>query len=417
MKPYKLYTDGSYQKSLKIAAIGGYLLDPDGNLVFDFSERIDDNTSFKYHEALALLYGLDKAISHGVKNLECFSDDRSIHAIFNRKYLSEESSQINPVRENIFALKGSFEHIEFHHLPRKLNKLADKLAGKYLKAHKDTITAQKKRHDFIGREEQLMYVPNLLCEEDFHANSNLKIFSAEKKQLEYFYFFDTQRVSGTEVLFSSYLLRRNLKNFKQLEITSLREDTLPVKHFFVQGMEIMTSVFTNSVLQDKNIGIIFNDNDELSFKRIDLVLRKRGILHYPQANGVLQFVDSVKKFNKIILDNDEKIIHQVMSHHHINDHSLQAEKTQTKLQHYLDILKEITADNYYLGKNPDLEKPFNSLNNNTLERLQKRCFGEFVKISLASFKLTLPEGVSFNLEEKIVEIRTKITQEGIKLKI
>lgn len=91
MAKYRLYTDGSYRKHLSLAGIGGHLIDENDNVLFKFSEKIPESESLKHHESIAMLHGLTKALEHGIKELECFSDDINIAKAFESKEFNSQA--------------------------------------------------------------------------------------------------------------------------------------------------------------------------------------------------------------------------------------------------------------------------------------------------------------------------------------
>ena len=66
---HQLYTDGSYYPDFKAAGIGGYLLNTQQELVWNFFELITDPQLFSRHEIIALEFGLKKCIEQGIKSL------------------------------------------------------------------------------------------------------------------------------------------------------------------------------------------------------------------------------------------------------------------------------------------------------------------------------------------------------------
>lgn len=123
---YKLYSDGCYFREFNAAGIGGYLLDNNNNIVFEFSERLSDKTYYDAHERMALCRALEKCVELNLQNesIEYFSDDKALMQNLDLNCLSEDSI----LGQEIMILKNQFSNIGFSYIPRDENKLADKLS-------------------------------------------------------------------------------------------------------------------------------------------------------------------------------------------------------------------------------------------------------------------------------------------------
>lgn len=320
---YHLYTDGAYQPDVSIAGIGGHLTDSQGNTVFEFFKPITDPTHFKYHEAIALTYGLKKALEHGVEHLNCFADDVSIRNIFNKEVLSEISAEANPFRKDIFELKNKFKSIQFNHLPRTNNKKADKLAGKILRIYKEDILPNRTRADFIGQENKFLVVPNLICEEDYldPVNPTITCDTFNTKQVgitNYFLmdiFKNCQTVDNIDdnnpLTVNLYLINTDKDNY--FNCTLIDSKQIIQKKLISVGLEMLALGFEQYASSyNKDIGLIFCAIEQ-PLQKIDMLLRKRHILPMPDTPLTREFLAATSKFDCIVLDNNQEVIHQYHS--------------------------------------------------------------------------------------------------------
>jgi ribonuclease HI len=331
MKQYELYTDGAYQPDEAIAGIGGYLLDPSGNCVFEFSKPIIDSKLFRYHESLALIHGLKKCLEYGIKDLVCYSDYISFRNIFNKDELSEYGDKNNPFKKEIFELKTQFDNILFVHLPRKTNKRADKLAGKILRIYKEETLPNRTRADFVGQEDKYLNIPNLICDEDFLDEIKLPIksnlanfdeFENLQNKLQYYYLFEARKTADTldnvdnnnPIDINIYFIEKNI-NGELVKAEKIASESIIQRKLTSKGLEMLADCFndyakyTNKDGQD--IGLMFYAPIQ-PLQKVDMLLRRRGILPIPDTPLTKKFIASTKHFNQIVLHNDDQFILQCL---------------------------------------------------------------------------------------------------------
>lgn len=330
MKFYKLYTDGSYQPDVNVAGIGGYLLDPQGNCIYEFSQPILDKSEFKSHESLALVHGLKKALELNITHLDCYSDDISFRNVLNNDVLSQYSYQNNSYRKHIFELKNQFSHIQFNYLPRKENKKADKLAGKILRIYKEETLPNRTREDFQEQSQNLLHIPQVTCEEDFvQQDISINIKDLQNK-LEHHYVVEIKKSSFTvdniddlnPIDISVYLIEKNIDNTTCHLLTT--ENTIQ-KKLISKGLELLAHSFEqfddyqlfaqNKSDTKPHIGLHFYaDNQPL--QKLEMLLRRRGILPIPDTPLTRRMLASSQKFDRIVLHNNLDIINMVKKEQH-----------------------------------------------------------------------------------------------------
>lgn len=133
LREAKLYTDGGSRGNPGPSAIGVVILDMDDNVVKKDGKYIGITTN-NQAEYQALNHGLEEARELGVKELTVFMD--SLLVVNQMKGLYKvKNSELQPVYKAAVDSVSTFEHIEFVHVPRELNKIADGIVN-------DTLDAQ-----------------------------------------------------------------------------------------------------------------------------------------------------------------------------------------------------------------------------------------------------------------------------------
>ncbi len=124
-KNYKLYTDSSFNKNnSKIGCVGGYIQNPQGKIIDSWSELLT-NGNFAEHELRGTLLGLQKLVQHGIKNVDCYTDNQGNSVMLNTDLSKNKNTFRSKNLKAIEPLLKQFEQIEFHYIPREENERAD----------------------------------------------------------------------------------------------------------------------------------------------------------------------------------------------------------------------------------------------------------------------------------------------------
>ena len=135
LKEVKMYSDGGSRGNPGPSAGGFVILDMENNVVTKNGKYlgITTNNQAEYH---SLKGGLEEAQRMGVRVVHVFMDSllvinqmKGIYKIKNR--------DLWPIYQAIKNIEGSFEKINFTHVPRELNKLADAVVNETLDATKN----------------------------------------------------------------------------------------------------------------------------------------------------------------------------------------------------------------------------------------------------------------------------------------
>lgn len=121
------FTDGGSRNNPGPAACGIVIQDKDGEIIHAFSKYIGTATNNEA-EYTALLLALEKAKEIKAKEVLCRLDSELVVKQLNREYKVKDA-KMKALYAGVVKLTLDFEKVEFTHIPREKNKLADKLVN------------------------------------------------------------------------------------------------------------------------------------------------------------------------------------------------------------------------------------------------------------------------------------------------
>jgi len=125
-----IYTDGAARGNPGPAAIGVVLKDTAGNAIATISQRLAPTTN-NQAEYLAIIGGLEKAVSLGCRHVSVKSDSELIVNQINGQFKIKNTA-IRPLYQQVVQLTGKLESFAISYIPREQNRQADELANKAL---------------------------------------------------------------------------------------------------------------------------------------------------------------------------------------------------------------------------------------------------------------------------------------------
>lgn len=129
-----IYSDGGSRGNPGPSAAAFVIIGDDHSVIEDGGEYLGITTN-NQAEYQGVLLGLQRALELGIKIIEFRIDSmlvvNQLKGIYNIK-----NRDLWPINERIEELIKKFESVEFNHVPRELNKLADSLVNKILDEHK-----------------------------------------------------------------------------------------------------------------------------------------------------------------------------------------------------------------------------------------------------------------------------------------
>lgn len=131
----KLYADGGSRGNPGPSAGGFVILDMQDQILHESGKYlgVTTNNQAEYH---SLKGGLEAAQKMGIRVVHVFMDSQLVVNQMKGIY-KVKNRDLWPIHEAIKALLPSFEAVEFTHVPREFNKLADSMVNKTLDSVKE----------------------------------------------------------------------------------------------------------------------------------------------------------------------------------------------------------------------------------------------------------------------------------------
>ena len=123
-------TDGAARGNPGPAAIGVTIKDDKGKTIARISRRLGVTTN-NQAEYLAVIAGLEKAVSLGAKKVELYADSELVVKQLQGRYRVKNTA-LRSLYQKIVSLTGSLEGLKIAYIPRRRNTAADELANKAL---------------------------------------------------------------------------------------------------------------------------------------------------------------------------------------------------------------------------------------------------------------------------------------------
>jgi ribonuclease HI len=127
---YVAYADGASRGNPGPSAVGVVMFDADGREVHRLSLRLahGTNNEAEYRAAIA---ALEAALGLGASHVEVRMDSELVVRQLTGRY-RVRNPRLIPLYKRLLDLRGRFQSIAFHNIPRTENRLADALANQAL---------------------------------------------------------------------------------------------------------------------------------------------------------------------------------------------------------------------------------------------------------------------------------------------
>ena len=186
-------------------------------------------------------------------------------------------------------------------------KKADKLAGKILRIYNEDLTPNRSREDFLGQEDKLFHIPQLVCQEDY---PNLNLLLEQWNNIEQVYFVHVFKNCPTlDNIDDNNPLTINIysinKNGLLPTVELVSSESIIQKKLMAKGLENLRDVLDNST--ESVIGLMFYSIEQ-PLQKLDMLLRKRWVLPMPDTPLTRSFKAATSRFSKIVLHNDTNLI-------------------------------------------------------------------------------------------------------------
>lgn len=123
-------TDGGARGNPGPAAIGAVIYDEDKNVLAEISECIGETTN-NQAEYKAVIAAIKKAQDIGAQKLAFYLDSELVVNQLNRVY-KVKNADLAPLFVQIYNASLDFKNVTYHHIPREMNKEADRLVNQAL---------------------------------------------------------------------------------------------------------------------------------------------------------------------------------------------------------------------------------------------------------------------------------------------
>ncbi len=127
---YTAHVDGASRGNPGPASYAAIIYGPDGNQVFQIGKYLGRDTN-NVAEYYALISALDYAANHGITRLRVNSDSELLVRQMQGRY-KVKSPDLRPLFERASKLARTLEYFAVQHVPREMNRDADRLANEAL---------------------------------------------------------------------------------------------------------------------------------------------------------------------------------------------------------------------------------------------------------------------------------------------
>lgn len=122
-----IFSDGGARGNPGPAGIGAVLYGDNKKVVAEVSEFIGIATN-NQAEYKALIAALKKAVALKVQEVSCYLDSELVVKQLKREY-KIKNKDLAPLFLEVYNLSIKFKNINYYHIPREQNAVADKLAN------------------------------------------------------------------------------------------------------------------------------------------------------------------------------------------------------------------------------------------------------------------------------------------------
>lgn len=127
---FSLYIDGGARGNPGPAAVAWVLKDPDGNTVVQGGRFLGDATN-NVAEYESLIGGIAEALNRNIRALSIFSDSDLLVKQIKGEY-KVKNVNLRLLWEKVGVLTSKLDTIAIEHIPRELNREADKIVNQIL---------------------------------------------------------------------------------------------------------------------------------------------------------------------------------------------------------------------------------------------------------------------------------------------
>lgn len=133
MDTIQIFSDGGARGNPGPAGIGVVCYDVSNRELWKYKKYIGNKTN-NQAEYIALIHGLERALSAGAKRVDCFLDSELVTKQMKREY-RVKNKDLESLFVKAWNLTTMFFYVRFFHIRREKNKIADSLVNEALDEH------------------------------------------------------------------------------------------------------------------------------------------------------------------------------------------------------------------------------------------------------------------------------------------
>ncbi len=126
-KKVKIFTDGGARGNPGPAGAGVIIMDEHEQVIAQHKKYLGKQTN-NFAEYSAVILALQAAQKLGVEEIDFYLDSELVVKQLNREY-KVKHPELAKLFVKIYNLQQNFKKVSYSHVPREMNKLADKLAN------------------------------------------------------------------------------------------------------------------------------------------------------------------------------------------------------------------------------------------------------------------------------------------------
>ena len=125
----RVWIDGASRGNPGKSGVGIVIRDSDGDVLDEISEYLGDDLTNNQSEYSALINALEFCVDQDFNEVRIYSDSELLVKQMNGEY-DVNSENILNLYEEAKSLESEFSEVEYNHVPRNENEVADDLANK-----------------------------------------------------------------------------------------------------------------------------------------------------------------------------------------------------------------------------------------------------------------------------------------------
>lgn len=401
MTTYHLYSDGNYFPRAKKSGFGGYIEDPTGQVVVEYSEQIKQTQYAHNFELLGIIRGLQIAKDRGIDNIVSHCDDKNTASRL-KEIFEENINKVTPqakpeLYDIIIEMAKYFKKIKFEYIPRSQNKYADSLSRRYANLMEDNFL----RHydeELISSERK--FVQN--------AKASKRIFFSHPS------FIKNPHKSNP------YLVAQN-RNKKIRKISRI-EEKKDYQYIYIENFIKEQKNICRTFIYDKQYKLKKIDESQFSLdspslenfcSNLDVTLKNMDcekVWIYSNQRKINAYFEQKDKIPNDQFDTFQTVFNSFNQFTDVFFHTLPF-KHQFSPEIEIKETKKQTLDNNI----ESVEQIMEQLSHGILGKEQNKCFGNLIRYQLRSYKNHLERELNdFEKSDIIEKTSAHLTQLGFK---